>query len=110
MFDPDTNTGLLFEKLRYKKRKKGSKEVVSLVDLFDGDDLAAEEFKTKVIEIADAFKDILLPRDKDVLMNKLKETSTIRKQFLCTDGKVLFESLFPLYVVDISLVKLFEFQ
>lgn len=53
-------------------------------------------------QIAKIFIDFILPRDKNILIEKLKETVAIRRYDLDTD-RVIFEKILPLFLVDPTL-------
>lgn len=66
--------------------------------------MSDESLDLKVSELAEYFGSVLLPRDRPVLVTKLKETADIRMTAMRNNNREALESSRKLYLVDPTLV------
>lgn len=96
LYNPETKTGLLLQKIYYQKRKKSAAKR-STMDLRDEDVFDIDE-------LTDFFKKCVLPNDKSTLMTTFRDTAETRKRFLENNERAIIESSLNLYVVSPDLV------
>lgn len=102
LYDRDSRSGLLYQKLRYIVRKIKTKEIrKSLATFFNADD------QKQIDELVKFFESCLLPDHKTELLKRMEASSELR---LKSNGanRELFDKSFHLYRVDPGLVSIFE--
>lgn len=93
---------------RQRPQKKHTTPTVDPTESGDNDD--AEIFSIEDSQqIANVFKDFLLPRDKNIVIEKLKDTVAVRRYDLDND-RIIFEKNLHLYIVDTALVSCSNFR
>lgn len=97
LFDKSKRSGLLYEKIRYNQRKNKPKTKPPTKTLKnnvnDGD----------IVELTAFFESCVLPRDKQLLSDKLKSSVAVRKASIETTRDV-FDKSYHLYQIDSDLV------
>lgn len=97
LFNPEQSNGYLFEKLRYMKRKKNT-------DRCDTNNVTAPlNVNESIQEISWFFKNCVLPKDKNQIIEKFEQTIEIRRYSLKND-RIIFDNSIHLYLVCPELV------
>lgn len=106
MYDRKKKSGLLYEKVRYKHRKRQAKKaVVPTIP----PKIITETDKDEIQQLIAFFESCVLNEQKSEILDKMKASAAIRKA--SNEGnRVFFDKCFHLYRVDPELVKLFYYH
>lgn len=111
MYDRSKRSGLLYEKVRYKNRKRAPKKPTGLITpnasvaqaVVPGND------NHDIDELISFFDSCVLSRDKKSVLEKMKSSADIRMQSN-QNSRDFFDKCFHLYRIDMDLVNIFFMQ
>lgn len=103
MYDRSNRSGLLYEKIRYKKRKRETKK--SNIRMSTAMAVPNENEMEELIEFFDS---CVLDRDKKTVLAKMQESAMARKKSY-QSSREMFDKCFHLYQLDSDLVRFFQF-
>lgn len=103
MYDRKKKSGLLYEKVRYKHRKKQTKKAVVPAT---PPRTITETDKDEIQELIAFFESCVLEDQMPEILDKMKASAVVRKASN-DENREFFDKCFHLYRVDPALVKLF---
>lgn len=103
MYDRSKRSGLLYEKVRYKQRKRQDKKKILQSSTPNP---ISETDERAVEELIVFFDSCVLTEDKPTLLQKMKASVQVRKASN-ESNREIFDKCFHLYRVDIGLVRCF---
>lgn len=111
MYDRSKRSGLLYEKVRYKNRKRAPKKPAGSITPNDSvaQAVATGNDNHNIDELISFFDSCVLSRDKKTILEKMKSSTDIRMQSN-QNSRDFFDKCFHLYRIDMDLVNIFFMQ
>lgn len=104
MYDRAKRSGLLYEKVRYKQRKRQDKKKI-VQPVVQNSSSANETNEQSIDELIAFFDSCVLSRDRSILLDKMESSADLRLASNQTNRE-MYDKCFHLYRVNPDLVSL----